>query len=348
MVAPPLESDEMSFPLSEAICKYWVPWRGLDWPLDWEGIFGRPADLVVEIGFGNGQFLVDLAKANPDRNFVGIERAWASVVRLFKRLEALDVNNVRVLEADAAFAMRHLFGPRSLHGVFINFPDPWHKERHHSRRLVQGPFVHTLAEQLNGNGSVTIATDQVEYAAWIAEVLEEQSELRSKHETTWLDFLPGRRPTKYEAKALQSGVPIHYFEWQQNSDLNLETRVDKVGEMPNVILEGEVDCRQVLAGAERSVWQAVEKDIPIVAKMMDVYGHLQEDHRLVSMMVREGELVQNFGISVVFRENGVLVKLASIGQPRATWGVKFAVKKIAELVCEGSDDLKVKSSTIDI
>jgi hypothetical protein len=82
--------------------------------------------------------------------------------------------------------------------------------------------------------------------------------------------------------------------------------------------------------------------------MMDVYGHLEEDHRLVSVMVREGELAQYFGVSVVFREVDVLVKLASIGQPRATWGVKFAVKQIANLVCDVSEGLRVKSSTIDI
>lgn len=338
----------MSLPLSEAICTYWVPWQKLDWPIDWDGVFGRSGELVVEIGFGNGQFLVDLAQAHPDKNFVGIERAWASVVRVFKRLETLNLTNVRVLEADAAFAMRQLFGPKSLQKVFINFPDPWHKERHHSRRLVQGPFVRTLAERLVADGSVMIATDQVEYAAWIAEVLEGQSDLRSLHETTWIDFVPNRRPTKYEEKALQSGVPIHYFEWQQNSNLNGVIDVDKVGDMPNVILEGDVDGDQVLMHVEPKVWHETYKDVPVVVKVMDVYGHLEEGHRLVSMMVREGELVQYFGISVIFREDNILVKLASIGQPRATWGVKFAVKQIADLVCDASDGLGVKSSTIDL
>ena len=338
----------MSLPLSEAICEYWVPWQRLDWPIDWDGVFGRSGEVVVEIGFGNGQFLVDLAQAHPERNFVGIERAWASVVRVFKRLEALNLSNVRVLEADAAFAMRHLFGSKSLQEVFVNFPDPWHKERHHNRRLIQGPFVRSLAERLTAEGKVMIATDQVEYAAWIAEVLEGQSDLKSQHDTTWIDFVPNRRPTKYEEKALQSGVPIHYFEWQQNSNVTGEKVVDKVGDMPNVILEGDVDGDQVLNQVENKVWHETYKDVPVVVKMMDVYGHLNEGHRLVSMMVKEGELVQYFGISVVFRQDDILVKLAPIGQPRATWGVKFAVKKVADLVCEVADGLRVKSSTIDI
>ncbi|MBT4138267.1 MAG: hypothetical protein HOE48_10140, partial [Candidatus Latescibacteria bacterium] len=260
----------------------------------------------------------------------------------------LGLDNVQVLEADAAFAMRHLFGPKSLREVFINFPDPWHKERHHSRRLIQAPFVRTLAERLTADGHVMIATDQAEYAEWIVEVLEGQSDLRSQHDTTWIDFVPNRRPTKYEEKALQSGVPIHYFEWQQNSNLNGMIDVDKVGDMPNVILEGEVDRQQVLVHAERLVWNETHQDVEVVVKLMDVYGHLEDDHRLVSMMVREGELAQYFGISVVFRKDNVLVKLAPIGQPRATWGVKFAVQQVANLVCETVEGLAVKSSTIDI
>jgi len=338
----------MSLPLSEAIFKYWVAWKNKDWPLDWAEEFGRSGDLVLEIGFGNGQFLVDMAQQYPDRNFIGLERAWASVTRVFKRLESLGLTNVRILEADAAFALGRFFAPHSLREVFINFPDPWHKERHHSRRLIQPPFLHALAERLTAQGTVTIATDQIEYAEWITEVLEGQTELCSQHEQTWIDFVPGRQPTKYEEKALQSGVPIRYFEWQQNSNLNIDVDVEKVGDMPNVILEGLCDQKQVLVGAELQVWQETHQDVPVVVKMMDVYGHLEEDHRLISMMVREGELVQYFGISVVFREKDVLVKLAAIGQPRPTWGVKLAVRNIAQLVCEQADDLKVKSSTIDI
>lgn len=338
----------MALPLSEAICKYWVPWQRLDWPIDWHTLFGRSGDLVVEIGFGNGQFLLDLAQQFPERNFIGIERAWASVVRLFKGLERLGLENVRVLEADAAFAMRHFFAPESLCEVFINFPDPWHKERHHSRRLIQAPFVRTLAGRLDAQGHVTIATDQVEYAEWIVDVLEGQSDLCSRHHKTAIDFVPNRRPTKYEEKALQSGVPIHYFEWQKNSKIDVDFEVDKVDDMPNVILVGDVDRAGVLKDAGYRVWQETHQGVEVVVKMMDVYGHLQDDHRLVSVMVREGELAQYFGIAVVFRDTDVLIKLAPIGQPRATWGVKYAVKKIAELVCNNTAGLSVKKTTIDI
>jgi tRNA (guanine-N7-)-methyltransferase len=342
------EKSTTPLPLSEAICKYWVAWQHMNWPLDWDHLFGRSAPLVVEIGFGNGQFLVDLAQAHPDRNFVGIERAWSSIVHLFRRLETSGIENVRVLESDAGFAVRQLFGPASLQDLFINFPDPWHKERHHGRRLINGPFIERVGERLIPGGMVTLATDQADYAEWITEALEGQSALKSKHTSTWLDFLPGRKPTKYEEKALRSGVPIRYFEWQQMNQVKVNRVVEKVGEMPNVILDGEFDATKILVDGQQMVWKETEKNVHAVVKLMDVYSHLNDGHRLVSMMVQEGELVQYFGISVVFRDDNILVKLASIGQPRATWGVKWAVLKIADRVMRDAPGLRVKSSTIDI
>ena len=337
----------MYLPLSEAIHRYTVPWLSLDWPVDWSQIFGRSGDLVLEIGFGNGGFLADLAQVQPDRCFVGIERAWGSISRLFKRLEAHELSHVRAMEGDAAFMLDHLFAPQSLSQVFINFSDPWHKERHHNRRLIQDGFVKMLAERLVPGGEVTIATDHADYAEWIADVLERQSLLQSFYETTSVDALPGRKPTKYEKKAIVEGLPIHYFVWRQNADLCLNAPNEKVDDMPNVILQGEYNSEDLLRGVDAHVWQETHRDVSVVIKLMEVYGHLKDGHRLVGMMVREGELAQHFGISILFRkDNQLLVKLASIGQPRPTWGVKLAVKKVADLLLEAHSDLRVVSSTV--
>ena len=131
----------MSLPLSEEIQKYTVPWLQMDWPIDWPQVFDRSGDLVLEIGFGNGHFLSDMAASRPDACFVGIERAWGSMRRLFKRLNALKLNHVRAIEGDAAFLLQHVFAPQSLSEIWINFSDPWPKERHHNRRLIQNAFV---------------------------------------------------------------------------------------------------------------------------------------------------------------------------------------------------------------
>ena len=113
-----------------------------------------------------------MATARPDACFVGIERAWGSMRRLFRRLNAQDLNHVRAIEGDAAFLLQHVFAPQSLSEIWINFSDPWPKERHHNRRLIQDTFVKILAERLKPDGGVTIVTDHADYATWITDIFD--------------------------------------------------------------------------------------------------------------------------------------------------------------------------------
>ncbi len=342
----------MSLPLSEEIQKYTVPWLQLDWPIDWPQIFDRPGDLVLEIGFGNGHFLSDMATARPDACFVGIERAWGSMRRLFKRLNAQDLNHVRAIEGDAAFLLQHVFAPQSLSEIWINFSDPWPKERHHNRRLIQDAFIKILAERLKPDGAVTIATDHADYATWITDILTRQSHLQSIYETPSVHQLPGRTPTKYEQKAIDAGVPIHYFVWRQKSEPSVETHIQKVGKMPNIVLEGAYQREEILrliGHATDQVWRETHRNTQVVIKMTDIYCQLPDNHGLISVMVREGELAQYFGISLLFRKNNqLLIKLAPMGQPRPTWGVKKAVQKVADLILKTHPNLWLASSTVGL
>ena len=126
-------------------------------------------------------------------------------------------------------------------------------------------------------------------------------------------------------------MPIHYFVWRRESELSVETRTQKVGNMPNIILEGECQREEILrlmARATNQVWRETHRDMQVVIKMTDIYRQLPDNHGLISIMVREGELVQYFGISLLFRKNNqLLIKLAPMGQPRPTWGVKKRCKR---------------------
>lgn len=338
-------------PLSEMIEKYMVPWLQRDWPVDWPQVFGREAELIVEIGFGNGRFLADMAAARSDVCFVGIERAWGSIRRLLNRIEARELKNVRAIEGDAAFLLQHVFAPHALGEVWINFSDPWPKERHRNRRLIRDAFVATLGERLQPGGEVTIATDHAGYASWIADVLARQSLLQSVYETPFVRELPGRVPTKYEQRALDAGVPIHYFVWRREvASSGVETRIQKVGDMPNVILEGEYkrgDIQAVVARMAGRMWRETHRDRAVVIKAMETYRQLDDGHGLISAMVREGELAQYFGISIAFRRRDqLLIKLAAMGQPRPTWGVKRAVMKVVDAILEARPELRIASRTV--
>ena len=122
--------------------------------------------------------------------------------------------------------------------------------------------------------------------------------------------------------------------------------------MPNIVLEGAYQREDILthiARATDQVWRETHRDIQVVIKMTDIYCQLPDNHGLISVMVREGELVQYFGISLLFRKNNqLLIKLAPMGQPRPTWGVKKAVQKVADLILETHPNLWLASSTVGL
>ena len=134
--------------------------------------FGRRAPLVVEIGFGRGDVLLDAAVARPDRDYVGIEVHAAGIGYLLARLHDRGIENVRVLFGDARETLRLRFLDSSLEEIWVYFPDPWPKTRHHKRRLVEPGFAEVAASRLRPGGRILTATDDEDYAWHMLSVFE--------------------------------------------------------------------------------------------------------------------------------------------------------------------------------
>ena len=344
---PIVEAESMcALPLSESILKYMIPWLDLDWPLNPAEIYGQEGAFILEIGFGNGGFLVEQAQKQPDALFLGIERSWGAAQRLFRRLEQTGLGNVRVIQGGAEFLLQYAFEPASIDRIYINFSDPWPKERHHGRRLIQPEFVKLLGERLVAGGEVTIATDHAEYAEYIGQVLEGQSALVSCFDRTKVVELPGRTPTKYELKAIDAGLPINYFLWRREAYVSLPVNVQRVEEMPNVILRGACDKDTMFADQQPQSWVLTHAGVNVVIKLSRVYRDFYGDW-LLEMMVKEDAFSQHFGVLVLNRvDGGYLVKLASMGHPRPTWGVKQSVGKVASLIQARFPAMRVEKSTV--
>jgi tRNA (guanine-N7-)-methyltransferase len=175
-------------------------------PLKLVEAFGRDAPLIVEIGFGNGASLADMAEANPHLNYLGIEVHRPGVGALMMALEERRINNVRIYHHDAIEILEQKIPDRSISGLHLFFPDPWHKRRHHKRRIVRPSFVTLLEQKLISGGYFHAATDWHEYAKDMLETLSIAQALKNSSASGDYCPRPDYRPlTKFENRGLKLG-----------------------------------------------------------------------------------------------------------------------------------------------
>ncbi|WP_334223841.1 tRNA (guanosine(46)-N7)-methyltransferase TrmB [Thiosocius teredinicola] len=156
----------------------WPTW-GVEYaqmPLDFAELFGNDNPVFVEIGFGNGESLADMARRHPERNYLGIEVHGPGVGHLLLKLEESGCTNVRVARHDAIEVLDHMIPAASLSGVYLFFPDPWHKKRHHKRRILQRSFLDKIARALKPGGFFHAATDWEHYAEHMMDVLSSDAQ----------------------------------------------------------------------------------------------------------------------------------------------------------------------------
>ncbi|MBS3995843.1 MAG: tRNA (guanosine(46)-N7)-methyltransferase TrmB [Hydrogenophaga sp.] len=175
-------------------------------PLDVDAAFGRRAPLVMEIGFGMGGATAQIAQTRPQDNFLCCEVHEPGVGALLKLCGEGGIENIRIFRHDAVEVLDHMLGENSLDGVHIFFPDPWHKSRHHKRRLIQTPFVNRLARHLKPGGYLHLATDWQPYAEQMLAVLSAEPLLANTAGGDGYAPKPDYRPlTKFENRGLKLG-----------------------------------------------------------------------------------------------------------------------------------------------
>jgi len=184
------------------------PQYGVDYqkaPLDLTQTFGRAdGKKVLEIGFGMGDATAKIAQTLPDHDFLAVEVHAPGVGALLKLMQEGDIENIRIVQHDAVEVLQNMLADGTLDGVHIFFPDPWHKKRHHKRRLIQAEFIKLLCQKLKVGGYLHVATDWEEYAEWVLEVLQAEPQLANTAKN--YAEKPSYRPlTKFENRGIKLG-----------------------------------------------------------------------------------------------------------------------------------------------
>ena len=189
--------------------EYGIP-DGTD-PIDLDALFGRRAPRVLEIGFGNGDVLLELAARHPEKDFLGIEVHRPGVGSLLRRAHEAGIRNLRVSAQDAVEVLRDRIATASFDAVHLFFPDPWPKKRHHKRRIVQPDFIALIADRLVDGGRFHLATDWEPYAEWMQELVDANPDF-----TGGVAPRPDTRPeTRFELRGLRRGHSVKDLIYQR-------------------------------------------------------------------------------------------------------------------------------------
>lgn len=206
---------------------YCIPFTGAEHtdPLSWEAVFphrgGAPyRPIILDIGFGMGDALAELAEHRRNTDFLGIEVHKPGVGKLLGEIESRSLENIRVVRYDAIPVCRYLIPPASLDGIHLFFPDPWPKKRHHKRRLVRPGFPEMVAPLLRKDGYLYMVTDWEDYAIQMLEILESSTEITNRYPgrpgaASFAPHQEWRPETAFERKGREKGHAIYELIFQR-------------------------------------------------------------------------------------------------------------------------------------
>ncbi len=303
----------------------------LPWPADWATIFGAERHVILEIGFGYGQMLEYLHKTRPSTNIIGLEVSNFCLYRAERFIPRQGLDRVRVIRARAETALHHLFTPQSLSEVHINFPDPWFKERHAGRRLMQRDTLDTIVSRMKPGAALYLATDILAYAEMSAELLAETPGLTNMLESAWVNHFDDRVTTKYEKKAQQVGRICYYFMLRRNDTPGPDIPVIEEAPMPHMVIQTSNTLDELFQQLEIPSIAEPENELHIEFK----YRYRGTNDLLLDVHIHELTINQRIGIAIIKRDHNediYTIKLSAIGSPRPTEGIHRAVRLIGEAV----------------
>lgn len=278
-------------------------------------LFGREGPLVLEVGFGDGRFTAELAKAHPEWLILGAEVSAASVLRAYRRLKREGIGNVRLYHGQGPFALRNLVPPGSLRRVIVNFPDPWPKKRHQRKRLLQEGFFRRLSTRLMGGGDLLLTTDHEEYFRFALEEAKRSGLYRVEVKEPPEAHLR----TKYALKWKEAGRTFFHAVFTKVAEDPTPWPPIRRYEVAHALLRGELPKELTLAKAPVAIPGGVAVFLEVARGEEGFY---------VLTHVEEEDLTQDLLLEVRRSAHGLYAGVSRFGSPLITEGVKEAVRAL--------------------
>ena len=302
----------------------------LDWPLRQERLFPRVQSLIVEIGFGNGDYLIHLAQTKPDCNIIGVEISSQSMDKAEAKIEALGLDNARPIHSRGETALAHLFAPESISEFHINYPDPWFKKKHHRRRFIKRSTVDLLASRLTAAGRLFLATDIREYAETAQAIFSDTAGLSNQFDRPWAASREDRFRTKYERKGYSEGRRGHFFVYHRNERPVAHPPLIEELEMPHLFLHSPLSAAEISDRFEASRRKLGGAHVA----MLHAFADRKRNVAVFEVVVEEPTIEQHTMIMLAPRDEAgeYIVRMTSLGHARATLGIHRAVEAVGEWV----------------
>ncbi len=280
----------------------------------------------LEIGFGNGEFLVHLARQCPDDVFWGVEMSRSCVLRALKRIRAEELRNIFLLCGDARFILKECLPKESLDGIYMNFPCPWPKKKHSKRRVSSGEFPSEIADVLKPGAFFELVTDEEWYGLEVRNVLAAHPLLEL---TEWLINPPRSVTTKYERKWMEMGKRIFL------SRLLRKRAGSAVGQRSLGRAE-EVHIRVPKKGSLKDFVNTIHNKGGEKGDALWVYKRFYESAEgnayIIETVAGDGSFEQKFFLQIVERDEDALIKIAPYSSPFLTESVRGALEGMALLI----------------
>ncbi len=311
----------------ESLVYHIHPERFDEFPVDWNDVFKRSAPIWVEIGFGNGEYLAEMAKKHPEVNFIGFELSITSFVKAQKKFWDMSLENIRLVMVDGRFGLRELFQDESVEKVIVNFPCPWSKKGYEDRRITTDDFIKTLSAVLISRGEFELITDDEKYSLEVHEKLLNSR----KFEVKSIVVNPEREvQTRYERKWKSMGRNTYLVRAVKVRSSKVERLLKgKVMDVHVKIPEGDMKRLECLVGK-------VFKSRGRVFVVKGFFRSIDGNSAILKMISSDSGFEQHYNVLVTRRDGGWIVKLDSTCQPYRTPAVKWSIREIARILGGGS------------